>query len=123
MNFSEQFIQIMDEVSKKFGITVDWTAQNVMPYLNDLLGRFVKYEVYTSLMWLVIGVIVFILSIKAVRWSWKSENDCEGFIAFMIGLAAIGFIMITTQTLDIIQVKTIPEKTVVEYIQYLKDND
>ena len=34
--FSEQIIEVLNALCEKFGIAIDWTAENVMPYLTDL---------------------------------------------------------------------------------------
>lgn len=48
MSFSSQFIEVLDALCAKFGIAVDWTSQNVVPYLTDLAARIITYEISTS---------------------------------------------------------------------------
>ena len=38
VTFSSQFIEIFDHLCQKFGIVIDWTAQNVVPYITALCG-------------------------------------------------------------------------------------
>ena len=52
MKFSEEVIAILDNVCAKFGVAVDWTSENVVPYLTELAGKCVKYELVTSIMWI-----------------------------------------------------------------------
>ena len=49
MSFSSQFIEVLDALCAKFGIVIDWTSQNVMPYLTDLATRLISYEIWTSM--------------------------------------------------------------------------
>lgn len=44
MSFSNELIKILDDLGKRFGIAIDWTKQNVMPYIEDLGKRIIKYE-------------------------------------------------------------------------------
>lgn len=121
---SDEIIKLLDDLGQRFGIAIDWSSQNVMPYLQDLVRRFTTYEIATSIMWLTIGMIFLlagiIFSIKIV----KSENrDIHSLILFPVVLAVIGIVMIMCQISDIITVNTIPEKTIIEYINSLMSSN
>lgn len=60
MTISNQIIAVLDAVCEKFGIVIDWTANNVMPYLQDLCHRVTTYEIVTSVAWIILQVIVVI---------------------------------------------------------------
>lgn len=47
---SDEIIKILDDLGQRFGIAIDWSSQNVMPYLQDLVRRFTTYEIATSIM-------------------------------------------------------------------------
>lgn len=121
MTFSDQFIKILDALCEKVGITIDWTSANVLPYLQDLMHRFVKYETYTSILWIIIASIgiAFLLAL-AYKEAKKQYSQTE-IIAFLIvcvmafGLFAVG------QILDIIEVNTLPEKTIIQYVKSLNE--
>lgn len=120
---SDEIIKLLDDLGQRFGIAIDWSSENVLPYLQDLVRRFTTYEIATSIMWLTIGMIFLlagiIFSIKIV----KSENrDIHSLILFTVILAVIGIVMIMCQISDIITCCTIPEKMILEYIQYLSSN-
>lgn len=36
----------------KFGIAIDWTAENIMPYIEQLCAKFINFEIYTSVFWI-----------------------------------------------------------------------
>ena len=52
MSFSSEIITLIDELAARFGIIIDWSAENIMPYLTDLGTRFITlitgnpYQVY-----------------------------------------------------------------------------
>ena len=48
MTASNQIIAVLDAICEKFGIVIDWTASNIMPYLQDLCKRIVSYKIATS---------------------------------------------------------------------------
>lgn len=44
MIFSEQLIHLIDEFAKRIGIVIDWTNDNVIPYLHDLITRYGQFH-------------------------------------------------------------------------------
>lgn len=36
---SEEIIKILDHIGSKFGVAIDWTDKNVMPYLQELADK------------------------------------------------------------------------------------
>lgn len=59
---SDQIIQVLDALCNKFGLAIDWGAQNVLPYAQELMGKMVSYELWTSVMWIVVFAIFMTLS-------------------------------------------------------------
>lgn len=46
---SEDIIKVLDNLAQKFGIAIDWTSQNAMPYLEDLaIGLSKKSNIETE---------------------------------------------------------------------------
>ena len=78
MEVSEQIIQVLDAVCERFGIVVDWSQKNVLPYAQDLMRRIVLFEALTSLMWIVVCVVVVFFAIKLIKKVIKlhKEGDC-----------------------------------------------
>ena len=58
MTVSEQVIQVIDVLCARFGIVVDWTNENAIPYLTTLCGKLVSYEIGTSIAWMVIWLVI-----------------------------------------------------------------
>lgn len=119
MAFSDQFIKILDALCEKIGVTIDWTANNITPYLQDLMQRFIKYETYTSLVWLVLGIAGVIFFLMLAHKEAKSEYGDSGFVTLFFAAAVICMMLPIKQTMDIIEVNTIPEKTIIRYVQSL----
>lgn len=64
---SEQVIEIMEYISNKLGIVIDWTAENVYPYAVDLVNRFAMVNIVNHSIHLVIALMIFLLSIWVVK--------------------------------------------------------
>ena len=125
MTVSDQIIQVIDNLCEKFGLVVDWTSENAVPYISTLCAKLVSYEIWTSVAWLGIMLIGF-LTVCALVKKHKAgikdliETDEVFIILFGIfgttgGAAAIGGII--QQIMDIIKCLTFPEMFIFEYIQ------
>lgn len=135
-----EVIKVLDHLCDKFGIAIDWTSANVMPYLQDLMSRIVKYGIYQNvsdiIYCLILLSIVALITRKLYKASYKyasiydetnkyDDKSTATFFttAFVIGLAttAITTIMvlcvIKTSVNEIIELSTVPEKYVIEMIQ------
>lgn len=134
MVFSQEIINVLDYLCNKFGIAIDWTSENVMPYLESLCGRYISYEVYTSIAWMVaIIAITLIVAIplpflhkKAKEPEWNNYYATVCYVIIFWVLFVIMCIasvtVVCVQAFDIIECYTIPEKTILEYLKYLMNN-
>ena len=126
---SDEIIKVLDALAEKFGIMVDWTQQNIQPYIQDLCHRIVSYELTTSIMWLIICTIAIIGSVMVIK---KHQNkikfDCydevtkdsvTSFIYTIIAysLIIVAIIIMPFQISDICKCIFLPEKIVFEQIQ------
>ena len=41
MEISEQVIKVLDAVCDKFGIAIDWSSNNVIPYIEQLRNKII----------------------------------------------------------------------------------
>ena len=119
MTVSSQIIEVMNDLCMKFGLAIDWSQETVLPYLEELAGKYITWEIATSEMWIVIGSILFIGGLIAfvtdLEWGWADGVMCiVGFFAIVSGVCLIG-----SQVYDILTCKYFPEKQLWEYVSYL----
>ena len=50
----DEIIKVLDDLSEWLGIAVDWTSQNVLPYLQELCDKYISYEIWTSIVYILI---------------------------------------------------------------------
>lgn len=128
MQVGNEIINVFEYLGEKFGIVIDWTSANVIPYIEQLCGRIINYEIATSVFWLVFGIITGAISFLAFKKGYSilvdEEDDeiCE--LPIFLGIIGfIAFIVITlTQVHDIITALTFPEITILNYIRVLMPN-
>lgn len=138
---AEEIIKVINELCNKFGVAVDWTSQNVMPYLQELMGRIVTYHIVWKSVTIALYCILFILmgiGAKAIlnsrkkiiadkdsrgNFFWDRDGDIEegGIYTLIIsvivfGIALIGIIVAIASLLKWI---FIPELGLYEYITSL----
>ncbi len=129
---STEIIKVLDAICDKFGLAIDWTSQNVMPYVEQLCEHIVQYElvsstIYTvlSLVILVVGTVFCIRMFKKIFKSSLCDIDKVGAygctIVLLLIIYLIFFKTLTIQFEDAITAFTFPEKTIIEFIsQYIQ---
>lgn len=53
---SDEVIKILDALTERLGLAIDWSSSNVLPYFQELCNKYVTYEIVTSIIWIVIGI-------------------------------------------------------------------
>lgn len=93
----KDFESAIDILADKFGIAIDWTSDNVIPYLKDILERVVQYKIFTnsigagiSLLMLIACILYFVLmhreykKLNSISYDdrctlYKEGRLCDGF--------------------------------------------
>lgn len=128
---SEEIIKVLDNLAQKFGIAIDWTSQNIMPYLQNLMNRYIQYQNTIAITWIIISILVVIISIiafiKVYKWVKKNKYDSldyEYALAIIVYIITPILITIFIATLfsnifGLIQNIHMPELTILNYIKTL----
>lgn len=128
MSFSKEIIEILDYIGEKFGIAIDWTDKNVMPYLQELAARYINWEIATSVVWIVLGSICLALCIPTYKKFIKDWNehkeDCNNnwylvWMCLLCILFCIGLPIVIFQIFDIVKCIYLPELQIYSYIKTL----
>ena len=144
---SEEIIKVFDYIGDKLGIAIDYTQENIQPYLEDLWHRFITYEIVVHSIWTLISLVgIIICSYLIVRYfkaGRKLANDIvdplyymtekhsyypyEEYITYrdsgiFLLVAAISVAVILTpimicQISDLIELLIIPEKFILQLIK------
>lgn len=126
---NSKLIEILDALSEKFGIMIDWTQQNVQPYVQDLMHRVVQYKLATSIFgavcWgliLIVCIMLFARNFKKVKFDRCGylENGCGKYLIITIAtgiLVLVSALVFPKMIINIIQCTYIPEKIILEELQ------
>lgn len=108
---SDEIIKVLDALAEKFGLAVDWTSSNVIPYIELLCGKYINYEIATSVVWALFGIGLLILGKVLFK---KSKH-----YYFVV---ILGIIIVMCQTLDIVTCFTFPEKIIIDELRSIYIN-
>ena len=131
---SEEIIKVLDELGKRFGIVIDWSNQNIIPYLQELLKRFICYRNITACVWIIISIAMTISGVVMIRFlnKWiKSDNYDKDYCSdddmlagmgyiFSICIIAVGIGLIIGNMFGIVKNVCMPEMVVYEYIKNIQ---
>lgn len=124
---SEEIIKVLDELGKRFGIVIDWSNQNIIPYLQELLKRFICYRNITACVWIILSIAMTISGVGMIRAlnKWRKSDDYDdynddmlallGYI-FSVFIVALGIGLIIGNMFEIIKNVCMPEMVIYEYI-------
>lgn len=126
-NFSNQLIEALDYLCQKFGLAIDWTSANVLPILTDLADHYIRWEIATSVFWIVVALIFIGIAIYLMKhmnvWYEKDIVELpELWTGFAIAVIAICAIILICQAFDIIKCLQFPELQIIEYLTKLMKN-
>lgn len=137
---SDEIIKVLDDLSQRFGIAVDWTSSNALPYLQELAKKYVNYRLAMSAMELALGILFFVAAMKLVkeakRQHYKAKEERRDYfddnfhdgiaMACLAGAASaivIDIFLIPSALGDIVTCMTFPEKLMLdELLQVLKNH-
>lgn len=123
MTISEQIITVLDDLCRRFGLVIDWTKETIAPYLEELAGKLVAYEVATSYFW-----IYFMLALTGIAWILgvvflNVGSGDDGFTCIIAAcVTATMVIVVGCQIYDIITCEVLPEKILFRELKELLES-
>lgn len=126
---SDEVIKVLDDLGRRFGIAVDWSNQNVIPYLKELSEKVIKYEIATSVFWIVLCTALMLLILhygkKAIIFCQEEyKKNCYSSydaIAVILVIVEVIAVLICTgvmlyQMYVLISCLVFPEKVLLDFV-------
>ena len=141
--FSSEVIKVLDNIAEKIGIAIDWTDENVVPYVTEILSKYRNYGIITNSIGVFISFVIIILMVfmvihrvvKPYHAAYNTEKDnfwwlydphynrveAKGtlivFISFIIFMSVLFICFACISIDDLVKWIVIPE---IKYIDLLK---
>lgn len=125
---NNEFTKALDAVCNKFGIAVDWSSKNVVPYVQELSTRVVHFKIASAIFFAMVGILMVASIILWVKWikycdkRYKEERwsnwDCATYlsIAACIICIVMGMCVSLYSVYDIVTYSVFPEKALIDFI-------
>ena len=125
---ADQLIKILNDLSSRMGVAVDWTAENIVPYLQDLGTRIATYVFWSKIVGIcilvvlsIIAVIVCIVVLKKINFNveyYETKESVAVICLIISGIMIVGsLIAIPVMAVDAVEAKYLPEKAIYSYVE------
>lgn len=112
---TEAFITVIDYLAEKFGMVIDTTSKDLMPYLQELGNKIVAYARSISIMWIIVGVILAIFGLVTFFIGCAKGWDGIHWVVLIICVGG-GAWLILYNMYTFIGCNTFEEKVILDYI-------
>lgn len=124
---SNQVIDVLDALCRKFGIAIDWTSKNVQPYLTELMTKCVTYKFSIDIVWmcvagllLIVGVVFLAIALKSKKTHQYWDDWEFSFVVISVSCLIVIIIICCIAIPEIIACKTFPEKVILDMLHHYK---
>lgn len=123
---SNQIIELLKELANQLGIAVDWTSENIKPFIIEIMNRNAKLSIFNSVIWMIFAVILMTLSIVVIHKmikdcggiKWACHDDSvSGFMVAGIVIFLISIFIIFCKLHDIGEAIYMPEMVLIERLK------
>ena len=118
MEIANNYITALDEIGSKFGLAIDWTQQNIQPYMQELMSRASNYKIAVSVMWILISIIILFIAYKTFKAEECNETDV-GVNMTCICLSTLAILTIIWSLFIILKCIMLPELVFFSMLQSL----
>lgn len=115
---TEAFLKVFEYLSEKFGIVVDTTSKDILPYLQSLGDKIVAYEQNIAIMWIIVGAVLATFSLIVFFIGCAKDWECMHWM-WLIGGVGIGVGIIIYNMYTYIGCMTFKEKIILDYIEQM----
>lgn len=114
---SDEIIKLLNDLSSRFEVAIDWSSKNMTPYLQELFQKYTRYEIALNIFYVVLCVVMAIVfAILTQRYIDKGT----GFLHDLLFTAGIISMFVGVFfAVNLITVCTFPEKFIITELKIL----
>lgn len=114
----------IDKIAEKFGIVVDWSQDNIYPYIRDILQRYRTVSIVQDAVAIgILGLLILsaILFLKFLKSRGKSIKDSYDEFIFVIFMALYFFVSAILLLITICEIYDLTNWIFVPEMQFVKE--
>lgn len=127
---NSEVTMVLNALAQKFGVTVNWNSETLIPYMQQLCDKCVKYELTKNIIFLMFGIILILTSSVVIKLLMKDiANDpdeeilpaevwCLLAVLALIFLV-VGGVLVVFGLINVVTCLTFPEKVTIKELQYI----
>lgn len=124
-----ELINVLDQLAERFGLAVDWSSQNVLPYVQQLAEKIVRYRAVSAVENLLIGIAAIAAAVLLFKLARKhrvkyEEDGADADEILMLlcpigcGVAAIFGVCTIIGSIDtLVKCCVFPEALIIDYVR------
>lgn len=120
---SDEIIKVLDNLCEKFGLAIDWSGKNILPYMQELMQRIANLQLAYGIIWLIAAaasIFLIIICIKQYKKAIEDDYDLDVLWFFAIAiLCSFSLVAFISGLVLIPKAIFLPELTALEYIKGL----
>ena len=120
---ADEIIKVINELASRFGIAIDYTNENIMPYLAELVEKLARYKIIeffvVSILLLALLVAGFFFAKKMYKLSDKSFDWEEVAIIYYVAYSVfvvLSLLFLLYSISYVIKWIVVPELAAYEYL-------
>lgn len=130
---SEEIIKVLDHIGDKLGIAIDWSSENIWPYVTDILNRYRNMKLIENSGWLIFCIILIIAAFVAlakiahgikeqiIPWysPYRQSSSAEADVTCIVCIIGVVFLVVISIVIfsNILKWAIVPE---LKYLEMLK---
>ena len=114
---SDEIIKLLNDLSSRFGVAIDWSSKNMTPYLQELFQKYTRYEIVLNMFYIVVCIVIVIACVIIGIKLDKLEFEILPILLLVAAIFASGVGVAYAK--DLITVCTFPEKLIITELKTL----
>lgn len=95
----KELCDIIDKIAEKIGVAIDWSSENVMPYIQDIMQRYRTMNIVNNIIVMTVCAIIIticvIVAVKIAKGIINSSQNTSSSIWFDADLDMVSTFSIT----------------------------
>ena len=99
----KELCNVIDKIAEKIGVAIDWSSENVMPYIQDIMQRYRAMSIIETIIIMTVCAIIIticiIIAVKMIKGIINGSQNTESSIWFDADFDMVSIFSIVTCTI------------------------